>query len=230
MLSLKHRSPQKELLDQDTIPFEDIRQNMIELNTVNTLLGGHTITLDGVRSFLNKNEKALHIAEIGSGGGDNLFVIGQFLKKKNIAFKLTGIDIKKECTDYASNQFPSIDFICSDYKDVLFEKKPDIIFNSLFCHHFTNDELIGVLQWMKKNSVRGFFINDLERNFLAYYSIKILTAIFSKSYLVKHDAPLSVARSFRRSDWEKILEEAGITNCEIKWKWAFRYLIRVKNN
>lgn len=44
MPDLKLRSYQKELLDGDNIPFDDIKQNMKELNIINTLLGGHDIS------------------------------------------------------------------------------------------------------------------------------------------------------------------------------------------
>jgi hypothetical protein len=78
---------------------------------------------------------------------------------------------------------------------------------------------------MKENSNIGFFINDLHRHSLAYYSIKWLTALFSGSYLVKNDAPLSVARGFKKKEWDNIFKAAGISNYKIQWKWAFRYLI-----
>ena len=51
--------------------------------------------------------------------------------------------------------------------------------------------------------------------------------LFSKSYLVKNDAPLSVLRGFKKNEWKNIFEKAGIKNYSIKWKWAFRYLIVV---
>ncbi len=228
MLTFTHRSTTKELLDGGDIPFNDIKQNLIELNTVNTLLGGHKITLAGLQQFLNGFKEPIHIVEIGSGGGDNLHIIEKFLLKRKINFKLTGIDIKKECIDYASRKYPSVQFICSDYKDVTFTKKPDIIFNSLFCHHFTNEELAEILLWMNEHSTHGFFVNDLQRHWLAYYSIKLLTATFSSSYLVKNDAPLSVARSFTKQDWKEILNATGIKNYTLAWKWAFRYLLSVR--
>ncbi len=78
---------------------------------------------------------------------------------------------------------------------------------------------------MQSNSIKGFFINDLHRHPLAYYSIKLLTTVFSKSYLVKNDAPLSVARGFKASEWKKILKSAGINNYRVNWKWAFRHLV-----
>src|SRR5436190_6236230 len=90
------RSYEKELLDRDDIPFADIRQNMRELDFINAKLGGHEITLEGIRSMMkrtrsgskNKNER-LSILEIGCGGGDNLRVIKNYCKKKNIAVQLS---------------------------------------------------------------------------------------------------------------------------------------------
>ncbi len=82
---------------------------------------------------------------------------------------------------------------------------------------------------MKENAKLGFFINDLQRHPLAYYSIKYITKFFSKSYLVKNDAPLSVLRGFKKDEWKGIFEKAGIINYSIQWKWAFRYLIIAPN-
>jgi hypothetical protein len=82
---------------------------------------------------------------------------------------------------------------------------------------------------MKQNSRVGFFINDLHRNFFAYYSIKFLTGIFSKSYLVKNDAPLSVVRGFSRSELKNLCNKAIAEKATVSWKWAFRYIVMYKH-
>jgi hypothetical protein len=68
-------------------------------------------------------------------------------------------------------------------------------------------------------------INDLHRHWLACYLIKYITAFFSKTYLVKYDAPLSVARSLTRQEWVSMLEQAGLKKYSIKWMWAWRWQI-----
>lgn len=234
MPSFRHRSYQKELLDRNDIPFEDIRRNMQELDFINTKLGGHDITLDGIVALIKDQmnfKSNLTIVEIGCGGGDNLRAIRNWAERIHLPVHLEGVDINPECIAYAKQQKRNrgINFTLSDYKNVLFEEKPDIIFSSLFCHHFAEDELIFMLQWMKRNSRIGLFINDLHRHWLAYYSIKLLTKFFSKSYLVKNDAPLSVLRGFKRQEWSAIFDEAGITNFNCKWRWAFRWLITSAN-
>ena len=231
MVNLTKRSNQKELLDGDDIPFADIKVCMKELNSINRLLGGHAITLQGVHEIISKNETRINICEIGCGGGDNLAAIAKKYRGTNTGLSFTGIDLKTACTDFAAEQYPALhaDWIAADYKKAgIAGNPPDLIFSSLFCHHFTDEELVSMLQWMQQNSRLGFFINDLQRSAVAYYLIKWLTAAFSRSYLVKNDGCISVARSFRRKDWNHIFEKAGITNYSIRWKWAFRYLIVCK--
>lgn len=235
MPDLSRRSYQKEILDRDDIPFADIRQNMQELNTINKWLGGHAITIGGVKTLLKlkKDVRPVRICEIGCGGGDNLQAIDSYCNQKNIQANFIGIDIKPECIEFARQQYPSLNaaWIIADYQQAdLRQYKPDIIFSSLFCHHFTDDALISMLQWMQTHAKCGFFINDLHRHPLAWYSIKTITSMFSRSYLVKNDAPLSVARGFKKKEWEQLLKQAGITNYSIQWKWAFRYLITCSND
>ncbi|MEQ1797470.1 MAG: methyltransferase domain-containing protein, partial [Lacibacter sp.] len=211
MPDFSKRSYQKELLDRDDIPFEDIKQNMKELDFINTYLGGHQITIAGLQLLLRKTTaQKITICEIGCGGGDNLSAIRKWCSKKNISVKLIGIDINPNCIAFAKSRKVNdkIEFITSDYRDVFFEQKPDIIFSSLFCHHFTDEELHQQFFWMKEKATLGFFVNDLQRHFLAYHSIKILSSIFSKSYLVKNDAPLSVLRGFSKKEIQNILSGA----------------------
>jgi 2-polyprenyl-3-methyl-5-hydroxy-6-metoxy-1,4-benzoquinol methylase len=229
-MNFTHRSYKKELLDSNIIPFDDIKKNMEELNFINTWLGGHAITIKGLQNLIN-DKKEITVCEIGCGGGDNLVAIVKWCNKKNISIRCIGIDIKEECIAFARqnkllNNYAN--WIASDYSKVQFEKKPDIIFSSLFCHHFTEEELTKQLQWMRENCTTGFFINDLQRNMIAYYSILILTKLFSNSYLVKNDAPLSVARGLIKKEWEKIFLDAHVGGFIIKWRWAFRYLITCK--
>ena len=231
MINLQRRSYQKELMDEKDIPFAAIAQTLKELNIINTWLGGHAITISGVEQ-LKEDKGSITICEIGCGGGDNLVAIDKYCRKNNIAASFIGIDMNPDCIDFAKKQYPQLNcnWICSDYAIVdLSNMKPSIIFSSLFCHHFTDQQLVFMLKWLRQNSVTGFFINDLHRHWLAYYLIKYITKFFSRSYLVKNDASLSVARSFTANDWARLFEAAGLNKPFINWRWAFRYLVSFKN-
>ncbi len=227
----KTRCYTKELLDEENIPKAALYQNLKELDTINNLLGGYNITFNALKKVLNKNNKYV-LVDIGSGGGDTLKRIFNWNKKANYKLKLIGIDLKQDCVDYAENNNPNavIQFICDDYKNFKTHvPQIDIIHACLFCHHLSEREIIELVQFTQLNNCT-LIINDLERNPIAYYSIKFLTKIFSKSYLVKNDAPLSVRRGFKKKEWELILQAASAKNYSVIYKWAFRHQVIVYAN
>ena len=215
------KSYEKELLDRENIAEEDLYQNLKELKFINTYLGGHDVIKKGLGYF---SKSKLNVLEIGSGGGDNLMC----LKSQNPQHQYFGLDIKEEAINFSKSIDNEIVWIKEDYKKHKPTKPYDVVFNSLFCHHFDDEALVEMLKWMYLNTREGFFIGDLHRHGLAYFSIKCLTQVFSKSHLVKNDAPLSVRRGFTKKEWRIHLENAGIQNYKIKWCWAFRHLIIVK--
>ncbi|MCO4293550.1 methyltransferase domain-containing protein [Solitalea sp. MAHUQ-68] len=228
------RSYQQELLDAEHIPYNDLAQNLRELDVINRLLGGHAITIKGISSLTKNLNQPITILDLGSGGGDTLRAIARWARKVNKKLNLIGVDLKPECIDFArkeSADFPEISFIQSDYRAIdASQLQPDIIISSLFCHHLQQQQIVELLQWMNENGKMGFVINDLHRHPLAYHSIHLLTMLFSKSYLVKNDAKLSVARGFKLSEWKELLKKAGISNANISWEWAFRHLITVRTH
>jgi 2-polyprenyl-3-methyl-5-hydroxy-6-metoxy-1,4-benzoquinol methylase len=221
------RSDTKELLDGENIPKADLYQNLRELDTINNLLGGYNITFNALKKVLSKNEQ-LTLVDIGSGGGDTLKRIQSWNTKHGFNLKLYGIDLKQVCVDYSvENNNSDITFICDDYRNIKKHiSQVDIIHACLFCHHLTEQEIIDLVKFCHHNKIT-LVINDLESNIFAYYGIKILTTLFSKSYLVKNDAPLSVLRGFKKADWKSIIIETGAKKYSIKNKWAFRHEIIV---
>ena len=223
----ERRSNKKELLDKSDIDKRLLYQNLKELETVNKYLGGHAVSLKGLGMILNGNAKTHSVVDIGCGGGDSLKTIANWLKRKGNSIHLTGIDLKQDCIDYARNNCngcADISFQCNDFRTVFSEQnKPDIIHASLFFHHFTEDEIISFLDSCNKQGIIAV-INDLERHPIAYYSIKILTNFFSKSPLVKNDAPLSVLRGFKKKEWVEMLQKAGVKRYSVQNCWAFRHL------
>jgi 2-polyprenyl-3-methyl-5-hydroxy-6-metoxy-1,4-benzoquinol methylase len=223
MFNFAHRSYTLELLDQPNISAADIYTNMHELNIINTWLGGHATTIKGFAS-LSKNQTQLSVCEIGCGGGDNINAIYAYCQKHNINATFTGIDYNEHCIEFAKKKYSHLpaQWICAD-AFAADTQAYDIIFTSLFCHHFKENDVQRLAVLMQRKSRLGYFINDLQRNRIAYASIKILTSLFSKSHLVKNDAPLSVQRGFLRSELQHLFSGA-----KVMWCWAFRYLVVFK--
>lgn len=227
----KERSNKKELLDADFIPEQDLYQNLRELDVINALLGGYKMTFDALKKVLKKDTQYT-LVDIGCGGGDTLKRIYNWNIKQKFNLNLFGIDLKQTCVSYALGVNPNsqLTFICDDYKNIYKHlSKVDVIHACLFCHHLSNEEIVELIKFAQANK-STLIINDLERNAVAHYSIKLLTKLFSKSYLVKNDAPLSVLRGFKKTEWKNIIQQSGAKNFSIKYKWAFRHQVIIYAN
>ena len=216
-------------MDDLTLANDALRQNLDELETINTWLGGYQPVLNALQRLKSRfpTGRPLRVADLGSGGGDTLRHVARWARKNGVAVELTGIDANAFMLEYAtakSREYPEISYRQFDIFSPEFQAQPyDILTSSLFCHHFTDEELVPLLrQWHQQAGV-AVVINDLHRHWLAYHSIKWLTRLLGGSYLVRHDAPLSVARAFRQPDWVALLARAGITKYELRWRWAFRW-------
>lgn len=226
--SVRSLSPEK--MDDLHVDENELRKNLDELEIVNRLLGGYHVVFNALEQ-LQFSSDDITILDLGSGGGDTLRAIANWAYNKNVRVKLTGIDWNPVMTDYAgekSKSFMNIHFKTMNvFDEELLNEKADVVMNNLFCHHFMDEQLVKLVQRMNQIASHAVIINDLHRHWFAYYSIKIITSIFSKTYLVKYDAPLSVARSLTKSEWKKILSEAGIKNYSIRWMWAWRWQILI---
>jgi SAM-dependent methyltransferase len=230
---LKQRSNQAELMDDFSLSGDELRRNLEELETINTWLGGYKVVLDALEELLaGYSGPPLRLADIGSGGGDTLRHIAKWARRKNIPMELTGIDANDFMVRYARQRcggFPEIDVKQHDvFSEQFSQEHYDIVVCSLFCHHFTDEQLVSMFRQLHRQAGMAVIINDLHRHWLAYYSIKCLTWLFSDSRLVKNDAPLSVWRAFRREELQDLVRQAGITRYSLRWMWAFRWQLLLK--
>jgi 2-polyprenyl-3-methyl-5-hydroxy-6-metoxy-1,4-benzoquinol methylase len=205
-----------------------IPQTLKELDIINQRLGGNYVTTNGLDQLIKEAPKRqLRIADLGCGGGDILKLVAQWASKRGYDVDLVGFDANPHIIEYAKencSDFPEITFSVQDiFSDRFKSQKFDVILCTLFTHHFHEDDLVKIFMQFKEQANTGVIINDLHRHWLAYYSIKLLTGLFSKSEMVKNDGPLSVKRAFKKPDLEQIMSRASITKFTLKWMWAFRW-------
>ncbi len=234
MGKFSQRSYQKEIMDDLEFEGPILDQSLKELRTINKLLGGNKVTTSGLAKVFEKfPQESYTIADIGCGGGDMIRVMSDWAKKKKVDCHFIGIDANPNTIGFAKKRLEDLEQIEFKVENVFNEsfeqEEVDIITCTLFTHHFTDEELLRLFGSFLKKARLGIIINDLHRHQLAYYSIKLLTHLFSKSTMVKHDGPLSVLRAFSKADFLRILGKSAIKNVSISWFWAFRWQVIVMN-
>lgn len=230
-----NRSIELEIMDDLNCAGEVVDQTLRELEIINRWLGGNRVTMHAVTKMLKqvekKSEVPISIADLGCGSGDMLKRIADLGRRQGLSMQLTGIDAnphiiaiaRKNCAAYPEISFEAVDVLGNDFR----QRKFDIIMGTLFFHHFDDIALVALLTEIKKQAAWGVIINDIHRHWLAYHSIRLLTKLFSRSEMVKFDAPLSVLRAFNRQELESLLSLSGIRTFNIQWKWAFRWEISI---
>ncbi len=227
------RSSHTEWMDNPAADPEVVLGTLPELAIVNKFLGGYGSILSGIASFTNPKQP-LHIVDVGCGGGDTLIAIAKWARRYGQPVLLTGLDYHGPTIAFAqrvAQAYPEIKFQQMDIWSTDFaELKADIVVNSLFCHHFAPAQLIPLLQRMARVARKAVVISDLHRHPIAYYSFIAFWHLFLKSPMVRYDGPLSVLRAYTRSEWAAMLRQAGFGKYTLRWKWAFRWQVIIKNN
>lgn len=218
------RSAQLELLDAENLPVAALHSNLRELAVINRWLGGYRISELGLTA-IHPHFNYHTFIDIGCGGGDTLH---RLLAKIPGDVQVEGWDLKPDCLSFARQHFDHLRIVwrLGDFRAAISERPAGVLFHaSLFFHHFADAEILAFMQQITAAG-HALIINDLERHRFARHSIALITRLWpSASHLVRHDAPLSVERSFVRQDWEQLLAQVPNIHFTIDYRWAFRHQI-----
>jgi len=216
-------------MDADDLDATIYDQCLSHLACVNRITLTHFPTL----RFLSKATEHLpsgsefSILDVACGHGDLLRNIANWAQKRGFVVKLSGLDMNPRSSKAAKRATPvgqNITFITGDVFNFNPPTAIDFIVTSQFTHHLQDNGVIMILKWLEKSARRGWHIADLHRHVIPYYGFRILARIFRWHQIVRHDGTVSIARSFRRTDWERYLAAAGL-KADIAWYPLFRYCV-----
>ena len=227
MIDTTYRSDAPEIMDDFSMEGEILRDALDKIASINRLLGGNKVTLDGVQKLIETKPKdyIFQITDIGCGNGDMLRALADYGVANNLKFILKGIDANDFTIAHArklSNTYQNISYDCID----IFDNKNeacDIMLCTLTLHHFKDKEILNFLSNYLHLAKVGIVINDLNRNALAYYLFKALCFIFRLNDMSREDGLISILRGFKKADLLAYSKALKLTSFSIKWKWAFRY-------
>jgi 2-polyprenyl-3-methyl-5-hydroxy-6-metoxy-1,4-benzoquinol methylase len=227
MISTKYRSNAPETMDDFEMEGEILRDALDKIASINQLLGGNKVTLDGVKLLISGKPKdeIIRITDIGCGNGDMLRALADYAQKNKLNFLLKGIDANNFTIEHAKNlsaNYPNISYQCLDiFKEE--NDECDIMLCTLTLHHFKDEEILSFLQNYMHLAKVGIVINDLNRNAMAYYLFKALCFAFRLNDMSREDGLVSILRGFKKADLIGYTKALKPKFFSIKWKWAFRY-------
>ena len=82
----------------------------------------------------------------------------------------------------------------------------DIAIATLFMHHFSDEEITGLVSGIKKRSRIGVLVNDLHRSEMAYGLFWFISLFFG-NHVARNDGLISIRKAFRREDLKKYAQQ-----------------------
>jgi 2-polyprenyl-3-methyl-5-hydroxy-6-metoxy-1,4-benzoquinol methylase len=233
MQDLSRRSTQAEVMDDETTNPEDYARCLADLETLNRLTLTHRPTLRWLDAATRgiPAGAVVSVLDIASGHGDLLRAIDRWAKRRGLRPRLTGIDLNRRSGVAAAAATPAdveIAWVQGNVFDYEPQPRPDFIVSSQFTHHLDDDQVVAFLRWLEGHAMRGWYVADLHRHAIPYYGFRLLARLAGWHRIVRYDGTVSIARSFRRADWQRLIAAAGVP-AEVHWHMAFRLCVgRIK--
>jgi SAM-dependent methyltransferase len=191
-------------------------------------------------------ETALRILEIGSGGGDVLTAMASAAPEHIFH----GIDLSSTAVERARDRgqgLANLRFFVGDVTagdstryppdlsnpgsgfdpcgDGRTRVKYDVVFSSLFLHHFDDTDALKILTRCRLTANRLVLIDDLRRTRTGYAAAWLAGRLLSRSPVVRHDAVVSVAGAYTEADVGALARAAGCRHVIVTTRWRRRFLL-----
>ncbi|NLC81623.1 MAG: methyltransferase domain-containing protein [Lentisphaerae bacterium] len=177
----------------------------------------------------------LRILDIGSGSCDIPLAVSRWARANGLSLHFTCLEkagpavcIARRHLDRAGD--PAVHLIEGD----IFTHQPtepyDCAVASMCFHHFSNAQILMLLQRLRGFVISGVLTNDLRRSPRAWLAARLLLAVTGASEKVRHDALLSIRRGFKVSELTNLLRQLNNATVSVKPARWFRIAATIRFN
>ncbi|MEP7352433.1 MAG: methyltransferase domain-containing protein [Acidobacteriota bacterium] len=202
----------------DTLPPEEAEASLRDLVRINRQWGGHStlrrLLADCVARGYIEAGKPFSLLDVGAASGD----MGQCVSEEYAHARVTSLDYIPSHLALAGDRIAGDAF----YLPVA-PGSFDIVFCSLFLHHFTNAQVVELLREFGRVARRAVLVIDLERHPIPYYFMRWSSPVLRWDPVTVHDGAISVEAGFRAEELKHLAEQAGLRDVAVRRRWpAFR--------
>jgi hypothetical protein len=185
---------------------EEALENLQDLVRVNRYFGGYATLRRIVGEFMRPDDQ-FSVLDVGAASGD----MGAALRRSFPRATVTSLDRKLDHLRHAAR--PKL--VGDAFRLPFAERSFDFVFSSFFLHHFSNEEIVGLLASFGGIARRAVLAIDLERGPLAYHFMPATRWLFGWHDISMHDGPVSVQAAFKREELAALAKKAGLTKARV---------------
>jgi len=215
-----------EMMDRPS-SFDEIAGCLDTIGCFNGLFGGSRLTLGHVRDLLAglPPDRPVTVLDVGAGAADIPAVLVRWARRSGRRIRVLALDREGATLKYARGHaaaYPEITLIQGDA--LALPVRPgsvDVVISAMTLHHLQPQETTRYLVEMDGAARLGWVVNDLVRGRAAYRLVWLLTRVFSRSAMARHDGPMSILRSYTPPEVVALCEKAGFFDAKVVHHRAF---------
>ena len=221
------RATTEELIDRPDCEPELAAASYRFMETVNRWFGGART----VRRFLAAetsgrcSRRPLRILDIGSGSCDIPLAMSSWARENHIPLHITCLETASHAVAIARTRLekaadPAVQLVQQDAFFHQPDEPYDLAVASMCFHHFSDEQILALVQRLRAFVRSSLLINDLRRSPLSSLGAGLLLAVCGTSAGVRHDALLSIRRGFTRNELGMLLRQLrGVTVSVESLRW-----------
>jgi ubiquinone/menaquinone biosynthesis C-methylase UbiE len=221
-MPFSRRSHERELLDEETLDPDDLRDNLRELAMLNRLPGGARASFAAIRQLTGASAMVT-VVDVGTGAGDLPRTFVRRAREAGATWRITAIDNRPEILEIARRRLRNelaVAILEGDARALpLPDDSVDVAHASLLLHHLDEADTVIALREMARISRRGVVVNDLVRGLLPYLVTWITTMALARSRYTRNDGPASARRAYTLEELDRLFAEAGL---RVAWRSSTR--------
>jgi hypothetical protein len=191
------------------------------ITRLNGLFGGRWLTLRHVRGLLDAvpADKLVTVLDVGAGAADVPIALVRWARGAGRRIRVFALDRDSATLRYARvhvTGYPEITLLQGDA--LALPVRPgsvDVVISALTLHHLDPGQAARYLAETDAAARLGWVVNDLVRGRAAHALVWLLTRVFSRSRMARHDGPMSVLRSYTPPEVTALCEKAGLFDVRI---------------
>jgi 2-polyprenyl-3-methyl-5-hydroxy-6-metoxy-1,4-benzoquinol methylase len=230
LTSLARRRRQSELMDQEGLGKAEHFAALEGLARINWLSRSDAILWPPIERLARANRGAtIRVLDLATGGGDVPIALARRALRAGANVRIEGCDVSQQAVEFARRKGAaaglSVSFFTLDVLNASVPTGYDVVTCSLFLHHLDEADAASFLRKAADATNRILLINDLVRGPAAFALAWTGCHLLTRSPVVWHDGPVSVAAAFSLAEARVLAERAGLHGASVDRRWPRRFLL-----
>ena len=203
-----------ELMDQPQPVTPELEVDLENIRRLNQYFGSYSLLRHFLKLWLRPGRR-YRILDLATGSADIPCMIADWARQRNVSVKIDAVDFHKSTLEIARRRatgYPEISLIHADAREFSNAETYDIVFCSLALHHFSEDDAVRLLKQIRRLSHDKALVADLERSWVTWSVVWLVTELLFREPMTRYDGRLSVRRSFSFCEFHALAAAAGWEN------------------